>query len=229
MLVVIESGRDWSGGVFRQPTGTGITMTATAFKTLRCVAALAALLLASGAVTAQTHPAADSSGPILHDGSIVLFRHAEAPGFGDPPAFALGDCSTQRNLDDTGRAQARRLGERLRAQGMRVGAVRSSQWCRTQETATLAFPQQEVREDADFNSFFGDRSSEAAQTARALATLRRWRGPGTLVVVTHQVNITALTGVVPASGEGVVVDAGPQATAASPTARGLLVVGRLRP
>lgn len=209
------------------------TLTPTAFKKLDCcfaaVASSLLLLLALGAFSATAQPASDLSKPDLKDGSIVLFRHAEAPGVGDPPGFKLNDCSTQRNLDDTGRAQARRIGAQIRAQGVRVGAVRSSQWCRTRETARLAFPQQDVHDDPDFNSFFGDSAGGAEQSARALATLRQWRGPGTLVVVTHQVNITALTGIVPGSGEGVVVQPAPRATAATSTARGLLVTGHLRP
>ena len=148
--------------------------------------------------------AADSGFEALRGAAVVLFRHANAPGVGDPPNFRLGECATQRNLDATGRAQARRLGERFRAQQIEVGAVLASQWCRTHETAELAFAGQ-VRDDPDFNSFFDDGSRESAQTARAIATIGRWRGPGVLVVFTHQVNITALTGVVPAPGAGVVV------------------------
>lgn len=140
----------------------------------------------------------------LDANGIVLFRHAQAPGTGDPSHFRLGDCTTQRNLSAEGRAQARRLGERLRARGIQVGAVRSSQWCRTRETAELAFPGQ-VTEAPAFNSFFGNAGSSEPQTAAARAELAAWRGPGVLVVVTHQVNITALTGVYPASGEGVVL------------------------
>ena len=157
--------------------------------------------------------------PPLDDGSIVLFRHAEAPGFGDPEGFKLGDCRTQRNLDDTGRAQARRLGEAFRTRGVAVGAVLTSQWCRTRETAELAFPGQ-VRDDPRFNSFFGERTREPVQTAAALAILNRWRGPGVLVVVTHQVNISALTNLPTASGEGVVL---------RPQGDGVTVVGRIRP
>lgn len=151
---------------------------------------------------------------------IVLFRHAEAPGVGDPANFRLGDCATQRNLSAQGRAQARALGERWRARGVQVGAVRASQWCRTRETAELAFPGQ-VRDAPAFNSFFGDANSAPVQTAAAQAELAAWRGPGVLVVVTHQVNITALTGVFPASGEGVVVRAGADGRVAA--------VGRLPP
>jgi phosphohistidine phosphatase SixA len=179
----------------------------------RCAVLLGLAVLGSGAV------ASDTGWSALRDGHIVLFRHAHAPGVGDPPGFKLGDCSTQRNLDDTGRAQARRIGEQFRERGVKVGAVLSSQWCRARETAELAFPGQ-ARDDASFNSFFDERSGEPAQTAQALATLARWRGPGVLVVTTHQVNISALTGVTPASGEGVIV---------APARGGIAVLGRVRP
>ena len=85
-----------------------------------------------------------------------------------------------------------------------VGRVLSSQWCRARETAELAFPGQ-VKEEPAFNSFFGDRSAEPQATAAARDILGAWRGPGALVVVTHQVNITALTGIAPRPGEGVIV------------------------
>jgi phosphohistidine phosphatase SixA len=173
--------------------------------------------LAAGAAVAE--PSSDAAWSALKDGSTVLFRHANAPGIGDPAGFTLGDCKTQRNLDETGRAQARRIGEQFRQRGVKVGAVLTSQWCRTRETAELAFPGM-VQDDASFNSFFDDTSRNATQSAQALATMARWRGPGVLVVVTHQVNITALTGVVPASGEGVVV---------APKGPGVQAVGRLQP
>lgn len=163
--------------------------------------------------------AADEPWPALTDGTIVLFRHADAPGVGDPPGFVLGDCRTQRNLGEAGRAQAQRIGAAFRSRGVKVGAVLSSQWCRTRDTAELAFPGQ-VRDDARFNSFFGERTREPAQTAAALAELARWRGPGVLVVVTHQVNVSALTGVAPASGEGVVL---------RPQGEGVAVLGRIAP
>lgn len=150
---------------------------------------------------------------------IVLFRHADAPGTGDPPNFRLGDCSTQRNLSDKGRAQARAIGEGFRTRGIAVGAVLASQWCRTRETAELAFPDR-VEDASVFNSFFQEGDAQARQqTAAALARLATWRGPGVLVVVTHQVNITALTQVFPASGEGIVVRSRPGS--------GLEVLGRL--
>jgi phosphohistidine phosphatase SixA len=149
--------------------------------------------------------AADAWAELARPGAIVLFRHASAPGVGDPPGFKLDDCATQRNLDDRGRAEARRLGELFRSRKIQVGAVLSSQWCRTRETARLAFGGQ-VRDEPAFNSFFSLSSeSGEAQTAQARAVLARWRGPGALVVVTHQVNIQALAGAVAASAEGLVV------------------------
>ncbi len=140
----------------------------------------------------------------LRTGAIVLFRHANAPGIGDPATFRIGDCGTQRNLDASGREQARRIGERLRAQRVAVGKVLASQWCRTRETAELAFPGRVTPEPA-FNSFFQDRDNAPEQTAAARALLLQWNGPGALVVVTHQVNISALTGTYTASGEGIVL------------------------
>ncbi|CAN5454158.1 hypothetical protein BH11PSE9_BH11PSE9_30030 [soil metagenome] len=169
------------------------------------------------------HAEPDPAWELLQEGSIILFRHASAPGGGDPPGATLGDCKTQRNLDEAGRAQARNIGEAFRARGVKVGAVLTSQWCRTRETAALAFPGM-GRDDVRFNSFFGDASKEAPQTAAALALLNQWRGPGVLVVVTHQVNITALTGIVPNSGEGVIVR--PEAVGKG---RGIEVLERLQP
>lgn len=178
---------------------------------------VAGLLAALGHTQAAQD--ADSAWAALSAGGIVLFRHADAPGTGDPANFKLDQCATQRNLSERGRAQARELGERFRARKIVVGAVLSSQWCRTRETAELAFPGM-VRDAPRFNSFFGEPAQSAAQTAAARANLAAWRGPGVLVVVTHQVNITALTGVYPASGEGVVLRRGEG---------GLEVVGRLAP
>ena len=160
--------------------------------------------LALAALTRPATAAEASPWDALRAGGILLVRHAQAPGFGDPQGMRLGDCATQRNLDETGRAQARRLGEAMRAQGVTVGAVLASAWCRTLETAELAFPGL-VRAEPAFNSFFEDRAAAAAQTAAARAILLRWAGPGALVVVTHQVNITPLSGIHPASGEGVVL------------------------
>ena len=166
----------------------------------RRVLLLLALLLASVPAAA----AEDGWRDVARPGAIVLFRHAIAPGTGDPPGFVVGDCATQRNLDEKGRAEARAIGNAFRKRGIAVGGVLTSQWCRARETAGLAFPGRAEEEPA-FNSFFGNRAHEPEATSRARSVLQRWRGPGVLVVVSHQVNITALTGIVPRPGEGVVV------------------------
>ncbi|UUZ67897.1 histidine phosphatase family protein [Polaromonas sp. P2-4] len=73
-------------------------------------------------------------------GQVILIRHAlTTPGVGDPEGMKLGDCSTQRNLNDEGRAHARQLGEAFRTRGVTVRRVLSSPWCRCTETARLAF------------------------------------------------------------------------------------------
>lgn len=141
----------------------------------------------------------------MDDGAAVLMRHAEAPGGGDPPGFRLDDCTTQRNLDEVGRDQARRIGQAFRERGIRVGRVLSSRWCRARDTARLAFGES-VQEAEVFDSFFGTPQRREVRTADARQLLRQWRGPGVLVVITHQVNITALTGVFPAPGEAVVLN-----------------------
>lgn len=188
---------------------------------LKLRAVVGALVLMAGLAggMAGSHADETAAWKALERGAIVLFRHSNAPGVGDPPGFRIDDCSTQRNLDAEGRAQALRIGQVFRERNIAVGKVITSQWCRTRETANIAFPGM-VQDEPSFNSFFGDRTEEPEQTAAATKLLLGWKGPGALVVVTHQVNITALTGVASASGEGIVVsNAGGQIT----------VVGRIRP
>jgi len=137
-------------------------------------------------------------------GHVALLRHAIAPGTGDPVAFMLGDCSTQRNLSDTGRAQAERIGARFRANGIERALVFSSQWCRCFETARL-LRLGPVNDLPMLNSFFLRDERRERQT-KALNYWMSQRDLGSvLVLVTHQVNITALTGIYPSSGELVVI------------------------
>jgi phosphohistidine phosphatase SixA len=137
-------------------------------------------------------------------GHVALLRHALAPGTGDPPDFAVGDCSTQRNLSQEGREQAKRIGARFRDNGLETARVVSSQWCRCLDTAEL-LGLGAVEELPLLNSFFQRAQRRKPQTE----ALNDWladqdiRRP--LVLVTHQVNISALTGVYVASGELVVV------------------------
>jgi len=142
-------------------------------------------------------------------GAVLIVRHAQTvPGTGDPPGYRLEDCATQRNLSAEGRVQAAAMGSALAARGVRVARVESSRWCRCLDTARLAFPQLEVQPLDALNSFFDDRSAEPVRTRALRARIAAWRGPGVLVLVTHQVNIAALTGRSTAMGEGVVLAGG---------------------
>ena len=129
-------------------------------------------------------------------------RHAIAPGVGDPANFDLQDCSTQRNLDDTGRAQARAIGQAFRDRGLSFDKVLTSQWCRARDTATL-LDLGPVIDAPALNSFFEDRSGRDRQTAATHDLLASTKGR--LILVTHQVNITALTGHTAGSGEVLVI------------------------
>lgn len=132
-------------------------------------------------------------------------RHALAPGTGDPAGFEVGDCSTQRNLDERGRAQARAIGEAFRTNGIAVDRVLSSQWCRCLDTAAL-LDLGPVEDLPSLNSFFGGQGSRDQQTAATRAFLADLAEGERAVLVTHQVNITALTGAYPSSGEVFVLD-----------------------
>jgi phosphohistidine phosphatase SixA len=152
--------------------------------------------------TASTADAALAE--LRRGGVAVLLRHAATePGIGDPPGFRLGECSTQRQLSEPGRDQARRIGAWFSARGLVPAEVRSSAWCRCLDTATLAFGR--ARAWAPLNSFFGERSAESAQSAALRKALGRLPAPGFEVWVTHQVNISALTGIGPGVGEALVV------------------------
>jgi broad specificity phosphatase PhoE len=137
-------------------------------------------------------------------GTVALFRHARAPGTGDPPNFRLDDCSTQRNLSDEGRRQAQRIGDHFRARHVRVERVLSSRWCRALDTARLAFGAL-AQPSAPLDSFFSGREQEPAKTQALRRIIEDWRSTGVLVLVTHQVNITALTGIFPSEGEMLVL------------------------
>lgn len=82
---------------------------------------------------------------LLRKGGVVAaFRHALAPGTFDPPGFRLGDCSTQRNLSEEGREQARRTGTWFKERQLQPAKVLSSPWCRCIDSATLAFAAPQV-------------------------------------------------------------------------------------
>ena len=143
------------------------------------------------------------------DGLVILYRHAIAPGGGDPAGFELGDCSTQRNLSGEGRQQARAIGRELRQERVLVAQVRSSRWCRALDTARL-MAVGSVRPTPALDSVFTASTARALKQERRTKSLIRQHGgkAGALVLVGHQANIIDLTGIAPSSGEGVVVRMG---------------------
>ena len=137
-------------------------------------------------------------------GAVALMRHALAPGTGDPASFTLGDCTTQRTLNGAGRDQARRIGTAMRQAGVAFDAVWSSQWCRCLETARLV-GMGEVTEVAPLNSHFAGRGDAEAQRQAVIGALAQAPDGARHLLVTHQVNISALSGRFARSGEIVVV------------------------
>ena len=118
------------------------------------------------------------------------------PGVGDPPGFRLGACATQRNLSERGRREARALGAALQAGGVAIGPVWSSRWCRCLDTARLAFGHAEPARmlDSMFDDDEAASQAKAEQTIARLAALRgTGRDRGNVALVTHDVNIRALT------------------------------------
>ncbi len=163
---------------------------------------IALLLLALFASPAQ----ADDWDAARAEGAILLMRHATAPGTGDPENFDLADCSTQRNLSEAGRMQARETGSAIRAADIpEITHVLTSQWCRCRDTARL-LDLAPVQDLPSLNSFFEDRSTAERQSAETLAHLASLPQGARPILVTHQVNITALTGIVPRSGEIIVAE-----------------------
>ncbi len=140
----------------------------------------------------------------------VLMRHAIAPGTGDPANFQLDDCSTQRNLSEEGRAQARRTGEAFREKNVTVQQVLSSEWCRCLDTAEL-MDLAPVQRFPVINSFFQDQVKGPEQTQQLEEFMVNNRDErGVTVLVTHFVNIVAIAGSGVSSGEMVVMQVNDQ-------------------
>jgi broad specificity phosphatase PhoE len=171
----------------------------------RLVASL--LSVSVGLLLAWTGPVAraeEAVWPALRTpGAVVVLRHSFAPGGFDPPDSRLDDCSTQRNLDENGRAQARRLGEAFRQQGIAVGAVLSSPRCRCLDTARLAFGQ--VQSWGVLQGALNDMELRQRQLAEIRQRIAAHRSGPPLVLVTHGSVVTDLTGLSIRMGEFVVL------------------------
>jgi broad specificity phosphatase PhoE len=168
-------------------------------------AVLAISLIITPAVAADDSEEAWAA--LLKGGHVALIRHGNAPpGYGgDPPGFKIDDCKTQRNLDELGREQARALGEAFRTHGVRVDRILSSPWCRCLDTARLMA----VGPVETSWALVPDMAPSISMRLRELKEIvAAWRGPGTLVLVTHALTVRALLGFLPIQGETVVLKPG---------------------
>jgi phosphohistidine phosphatase SixA len=168
--------------------------------------ALTVAIALGAAVRAQADEA-EAWAALRAGGHIALMRHTDAPGgAGDPPGFKVEDCATQRNLSDRGRAEAAQIGTRLKATGIAFETILSSPWCRCVDTARL-MDMGAVEPAPTLGNVVVLRDQSEALTEGTRRLIAGWKGAGTLLLVTHGANIRALTGISPATGEIVVVDA----------------------
>ena len=135
--------------------------------------------------------------------NVVFMRHALAPGFGDPATFQIDECSTQRNLDEAGRQQARVIGQYLREYKIEFDAILSSQWCRCKHTAAL-LDLGSWKEFEGLNSFFQGHVDRSATLNMLQQKLDSLPTDALVLMVTHQVVISAVTNISPSSGGFVV-------------------------
>lgn len=166
---------------------------------------VALLLVSIFALPTSVLASNDEAWSALREGrAVLILRHALAPGTGDPGNFDVNDCSTQRNLNDRGREQARAWQPFLAGHGIEEARVFTSQWCRCRDTA-VEMNVGEVVEWPSLNSFFQGRGNGASQTKQTIALVNELEAGLPVILVSHQVNITALAGIFPASNEGVIL------------------------
>lgn len=154
-------------------------------------------LLLSTLLTLFALPASANLVVNLTDGHhVLLMRHADAPGYGDPAGYQLDKCSTQRNLGERGKKQAILIGQWLTNQGITSAKLISSPWCRCIDTAKLLNKGQ-VSITPALGSFFDDMKQEREQTRnleKLIQTQLNENPKIPIILVTHHVNIQAFTG-----------------------------------
>ena len=134
--------------------------------------------------------------------NVIFLRHALAPGYGDPSEFDISDCKTQRNLNEEGRDQARSIGIKLKMKGFLFNEIYSSEWCRCLETATLMDLGQ-ITTFSGLNSFFQDHYDRKETLLKLMQKLEHLDEKNRILMVTHQVVISSVTGINVGSGVAV--------------------------
>tara|TARA_B100000965_G_scaffold343056_1_gene312554 strand:+ start:398 stop:946 length:549 start_codon:yes stop_codon:yes gene_type:complete len=144
---------------------------------------------------------------LLKEGKKIIFiRHAIAPGGGDPENFNLKDCSTQRNLNQKGINQSKKIGLFFKKNKIKIDKVLSSQWCRCKDTAKIAFKNFETFKA--LNSFYDQRfaENEDKQIKNLKRYIQNWNSDKNLVLVTHFVVISSVLNIGVSSGEIIISD-----------------------
>jgi len=144
---------------------------------------------------------------LLQDGNKIIFiRHAYAPGTGDPKNFKINDCSTQRNLNNEGIIQSKKIGDFFLKNRIQIDKVLSSEWCRCKDTAKLAF--NEYSTFNALNSFYDPRfkNNKDKQISELKDYINNWKSKKNLVLITHFVIISEIFNVSAKSGEIIVSD-----------------------
>ena len=144
---------------------------------------------------------------LLQDGNKIIFiRHAYAPGTGDPKNFKINDCSTQRNLNNEGIIQSKKIGDFFLKNRIQIDKVLSSEWCRCKDTAKLAF--NEYSTFNALNSFYDPRfkNNKDKQISELKDYINNWKSKKNLVLITHFVVISEIFNVSAKSGEIIVSD-----------------------
>ena len=126
------------------------------------------------------------------DANVIFMRHALAPGIGDPTNFKIGDCSTQRNLNQVGITQAVLIGKQLKENSIRFDKVYSSYWCRCYQTASL-LDIGLVHKFSGLNSIFQNFVPRKETLKKLEQKLFELPSSSLVIFVTHQVNIQAIT------------------------------------
>ena len=126
------------------------------------------------------------------DANVIFMRHALAPGIGDPTNFKIGDCSTQRNLNQVGITQAVLIGKQLKENSIQFDKVYSSYWCRCYQTASL-LDIGLVHKFSGLNSIFQNFVPRKETLKKLEQKLFELPSSGLVIFVTHQVNIQAIT------------------------------------
>ena len=155
----------------------------------------------------HSHSSEQNWNPAQKGNKIILIRHSLAPGGGDPAGFKIGDCKTQRNLNQIGINQSKKIGKLFKKKKIPIDVVLSSQWCRCKDTAKYAFGK--YKEFTALNSTFKSsyNKNEAKQLKEIYNFVGKWNGKGkNLILITHFSIITAVTNAIPSSGEIVITD-----------------------